>query len=74
MTAEGTDARIEALESRIAFLEHNVDSLTGELTELTREFLMAKEALQLLYRKLENVQSGDHGIARPEDEPPPPHY
>ena len=66
--------RITEMETRIAFLEDTVDTLNNELSALSREFRISKEALQLVYRKLEQVQSGDSGISNPADEPPPPLY
>lgn len=66
--------RITEMETRIAFLEDTIETLNQELSELSREFRISKEALQLVYRKLEQVQSDGSGISNPADEPPPPHY
>lgn len=66
--------RITEMETRITFLEDTVDTLNGELAELSSEFRMVKEAIQLMYRKFEQAQSDNSGISNPADEPPPPHY
>lgn len=72
--SNNNSARITEMETRIAYLEDTVDTLNSELSTLSKEFRLAKDALQLLYRKLEQVQSNDEGISNPADEPPPPHY
>lgn len=69
-----TAERVTDLESRIVFLEDTIETLNGELAELSREFRLAKQALQHMYKRMEHIQSGDSGIANPADEPPPPHY
>ena len=66
--------QITELETRITFLEDTVDTLNQELATLSADFRVAKEALKMVYAKLENLQSGDGGIRNPADEPPPPHY
>jgi len=66
--------KIADLETRIAFLEDTVETLNQELSAVSAEFRLAKEALQLVYRRMEQMQSGDNGISNPADEPPPPHY
>lgn len=66
--------KIADLETRIAFLEDTVETLNQELSAVSAEFRLAKEALQLVYRRMEQMQSGDSGISNPADEPPPPHY
>lgn len=69
-----TVERVTDLESRIVFLEDTIETLNIELSELSREFRLAKQALQHMYKRMEHMQSGDSGIANPADEPPPPHY
>ncbi|MDF1763695.1 MAG: SlyX family protein [Oleibacter sp.] len=65
--------RLEALEIRIAYLDDTVELLSNELGTMTKEFIMAKEALQMMYQKLEQSQ-GESGIELASHEPPPPHY
>lgn len=69
-----TVERVTDLESRLVFLEDTIETLNSELSELSREFRLAKQALQHMYKRMEHMQSGDSGIANPADEPPPPHY
>ncbi|KQX35516.1 SlyX protein [Devosia sp. Root436] len=63
-------ARIEALETRIAFQDQTIEELNTTITAQWRQ-------IDLLTRKLdtveEQVRSGVH-IADPATEPPPPHY
>ena len=66
--------RVTQLETRIAYLEDTVETLNHELAAVSAEFRLAKEALQHMYRRMEQIQSGDSGIGNPADEPPPPHY
>lgn len=69
-----TVERVTDLESRLVFLEDTIETLNSELSELSREFRLAKQALQHMYKRMEHMQSGDSGIANPADEPLPPHY
>jgi SlyX protein len=63
-------ARLEALETRIAFQDQTIEELNATITAQWRQ-------IDLLTRKLEQVEqqvrSGVH-IADPSTEPPPPHY
>ena len=69
-----TVERVTDLESRLVFLEDTIETLNSELSELSREFRLAKQALQHMYKRMEHMQPDDSGIANPADEPPPPHY
>jgi len=71
---QNSDVRITELETRIAFLEDTVDTLNKELATISADFRVAREALKMLYAKLEQIQGGHDGIRNPADEPPPPHY
>lgn len=66
--------RIEELEIKIAFLEENIDELNQQLNSLTQEFLLAKQAMQHMYQRLEQVQSIQGGVKDLNEETPPPHY
>jgi SlyX protein len=63
-------ARLEALETRIAFQDQTIEELNATITAQWRQ-------IDLLTRKLEiveeQVRSGVH-IADPSTEAPPPHY
>ena len=71
---QNSEQRITELETRIVFLEDTIDTMNTELSNLAADFRMAHEALQLLYKKLEQVQSGGSGIRNADEETPPPHY
>ena len=63
-------ARLEALETRIAFQDQTIEELNTTITAQWRQ-------IDMLTRKLatveEQVRSGTH-IADPSTEAPPPHY
>lgn len=71
---QNSEQRITELETRIVFLEDTIDTMNTELSNLSADFRMAREALQLLYKKLEQFQSGSSGIRNVDEETPPPHY
>ena len=64
------NARLEALEMRIAFQDQTIEELNATITAQWRQ-------IDVLTRKLgtveEQVRSGVH-IADPSTEAPPPHY
>ena len=59
------EARIETLETRVAYQEHTIEALNQALTAQWKE-------IDRLTREL--VRLGDRLPASPGDEPPPPHY
>lgn len=65
-----TAARLEALETRIAYQDQTIEELNSAITAQWRQ-------IDLLTRKLkqmeQQVRSGVQ-IADPSTEPPPPHY
>ena len=65
---------IEELEIRITFLENTVDELNQQLTSVTQEFSLAKQAMRLMHKRIEQIQS--NGLQEDDfaDETPPPHY
>ena len=71
--SEKQDERITELEMRIAFLEDTVDGLNEQLSAITQQFGLAKEAMQLLNRRVEQMQSGP-AVKDFSEETPPPHY
>lgn len=66
--------RIDELEMRVAFMEDTIDSLNAQLVTFTQDFALAKQAMQMMNRRLEQLQSGQADIRDSADEPPPPHY
>lgn len=73
-TAEIQEQRITELETRILYLEDTIESLNTEMSELSRQFNLAKSALQMMHKKLEQVSGNSDTFSNPADEPPPPHY
>ncbi|WP_240220586.1 SlyX family protein [Rheinheimera hassiensis] len=61
------------LESKLAFQEDTVNSLSNELLEHQKRIDRLAQQVMLLAEKLRNLPD-DQGILRPEEEPPPPHY
>ena len=64
---------IVELESKLAFQEDTVNSLSNELLEHQKRIDRLQQQVMLLAEKLSNLPD-DQGILRPEEEPPPPHY
>lgn len=70
--ATDQDARIDELETRLAFQEQALSQMSDALADARAEILRQGE---LLRRALEQVrQNGGELYADPADEPPPPHY
>lgn len=63
-------ARLEALETRIAFQDQTIEELNATITEQWRLIEQMRRKLDMLE---EQVRSGTY-IADPSTEPPPPHY
>lgn len=61
------------LESKLAFQEDTVHSLSTELMEHQKRIELLQRQVQILADKLRQLPD-DLGILRPEEEPPPPHY
>lgn len=66
--------RNDELEIRIAFLENTLDEFNTQLSTLNSEFALAKKAIQLLYKRLEQVQENLDSGKDYADDSPPPHY
>lgn len=64
--------RIEELETRIVYLEDLVESLNSETAHLGNEFALAKQAMQLMNRRLEQLTAANEKSDIPIDRPP--HY
>lgn len=71
---EHTRMRVDELETRIAFLEETIDSLNTEVARLSRDFLLAHQAMQHMNRRLEQLAERPGNQGDPGIEPPPPHY
>ncbi len=64
--------RIIELETRIAYQDHTIGELNEVVTRQQQQIDALEEAVAQLRRHLK--QGGDSGLARPEEEVPPPHY
>ena len=65
--------RIEALESRIAFLEHHLDGLNRAVMEQDRSRLALTRTCEELRTRLDDLGDPQAAEAAAPD-PPPPHY
>lgn len=64
------DARMQEIETRIAFQEHLLEHLNEALTSQQKQLDALTRQIARIASHLESPQ----GIRRPEDETPPPHY
>ncbi len=70
MSEADHNARIEALETRIAFQDHTIEELNAAVTDQWKTIDLLTKKLAMLE---EQVRSGSY-IADPASEKPPPHY
>ena len=66
--------RITELEIRIAYLEEASEAQSRELAKLADEYRVAKDALQMMYKKMSSLEQSGVTGDDPANEPPPPHY
>lgn len=71
-----TEARLEALETRLAFQDETIRSLNEVIATQDQHILrLDRELKQLAARLRELLQSvGDSPVASAAEETPPPHY
>lgn len=66
------EARIEALETTIAFQDQSIEDLNEALGLQAKEIDSLKHEIARLSAHLRDISS--HPALAPEEEPPPPHY
>lgn len=66
------EARVEALETTLAYQEQTIEDLNAALNLQAREIETLQRELARLGAHLQDVAS--HPALTPEQEPPPPHY
>ncbi|WP_231368634.1 SlyX family protein [Mariprofundus ferrooxydans] len=64
--------RIIELETRLSYQEHTIGELNEVVTRQQRQIDRLEEAIRQLRQHLK--QQGSSGLARPDEEVPPPHY
>jgi len=64
--------RMIELETRIAYQDHTIGELNEVVTNQQQQIDQLEKAVEQLRRHLK--QSSSSGLARPEEESPPPHY
>lgn len=65
-------ARIESLESKVAFQDDTIDTLNQSITDLSIENSVLKRQVLLLAEKVKSQRSSL--VASESEETPPPHY
>ena len=70
--SDSLEARLEELETRLAFQEHALSEMSDALADARRE---SERNAELVRRMMEELKSSRASfLADPADEPPPPHY
>ncbi len=64
--------RIVELETKISYQDHTIAQLNEVVTSQQQQIDQLEKAVERLRQHLK--QSGNHEIARPDEEVPPPHY
>ena len=67
------EQRIIELETQVAYLEQTIEQLNQSMTSISQEFILAKEAMQLMNRRLESLTAPSSSKDISADVPPP-HY
>jgi SlyX protein len=69
---DGTLARIEALETKVAYQERTIEELNGALTEQWKQIDLLTKQVDRLLDRIKRME--ETAPSSPADEPPPPHY
>lgn len=69
---EDLQARLESLESKVAFQEDTIDQLNEEITNMNMQYAVVTRQVKLLAEKLKENKGS--AVASMSEETPPPHY
>lgn len=72
MQIEAIEARMDELETRLAFQEDTINTLNDQVVHQEMDLRKLWEANQLLKKQLKDVSPSQ--LKSQEDETPPPHY
>lgn len=72
-TPDNSSEQIVELQTRLLFMEETVEQLNQQIADLSAEFMLAKQAMQLMNKRLEQVMNNPFSEQKGQ-EPPPPHY
>ncbi len=64
--------RLIELETKISYQDHIIDELNDVVTRQQQQIDRLEKAMKSLNEHLK--QAGSSGLARPDEEVPPPHY
>ncbi|MBU3823650.1 MAG: SlyX family protein [Candidatus Oceanisphaera merdipullorum] len=65
-------ARLEQLETRLAFQDDTIEQLNQEITAQSAQTARLQAQLSMIAQRLKDLQPSNMGSQA--DEPPPPHY
>ncbi len=66
--------RIQELEMRNAYSDELIDALNQQVSRLNGDFELARQAMQLMNQRLEQLMQSQGMSKSPSDDVPPPHY
>jgi SlyX protein len=72
--AEALEARLDALEMRLAYQTEAIEDLNSTITEQWKQIDALNRRLVLLTDRLQEAEARAAAGPAAEDEPPPPHY
>ncbi|WP_442903793.1 SlyX family protein [Gilvimarinus sp. 1_MG-2023] len=55
-------------------MDETVDTLNEQITHLSADFTLARQAMQLMNRRLEQLAANTGDLKSSQDDAPPPHY
>lgn len=67
------EARIDELESRVAFQDHTIQALNDSLAEARMDLARQQLLIQRIVEELKSARGAGVSVDA-SDEPPPPHY